>query len=119
MFAGRSEAAGPVDVDRRNSELVPSAGSDVSQLDALLCSLRDRWEGKQTTGVRVYAGSQPRVSLLPHQSSCAFSLCQTFKDTATVRNAQPRATVCQRSASSSTAVACGTLGHVNLILTAV
>lgn len=43
MFAGSSEAAGPVDIDCSDSELVPSAGSDVGQLDTLLCSLRDRW----------------------------------------------------------------------------
>lgn len=42
VFAWRSEAAGPVDIDSSDSELVPSAGSDVGQLDALLCSLRDR-----------------------------------------------------------------------------
>lgn len=45
VFAGSSEAAGPVDIDCSNSELVPSAGSDVGQLDTLLCSLRDRWGG--------------------------------------------------------------------------
>lgn len=50
MFAGRGEATGPVDVDCSNSELVPSAGSDVGQLDALLCSLRDRWGGANHRG---------------------------------------------------------------------
>lgn len=45
VFAGRSETSGPVDVDCSNSELVPSAGSDVGQLDALLCGLKDRWGG--------------------------------------------------------------------------
>lgn len=70
VFAGCSKAAGPVDIDGCNSELVPSASSDVSQLDAFLCSLRDRWGwGEQTTGVRVYTGSQPHVSVLPHHSS--------------------------------------------------
>lgn len=78
VLAGRREAPGPVHVDRRHSELVPSAGSGVGQLDALLCGLRDRWGGggvavEQTTGVRVRAGSEPRV-MLPHQSSVSFSL---------------------------------------------
>lgn len=49
MLAGGGEATGPVDVDGGHSELVPSAGPDVSQLDSLLCSLGDRWrEGKGT-----------------------------------------------------------------------
>lgn len=42
VFAGSSEAAGPMNVDSSHSELVPSASSDVGQLDTLLCSLRDR-----------------------------------------------------------------------------
>lgn len=51
MLAGGGEAAGAVDVDGGHSELVPSAGPDVGQLDALLCSLGDRWrKGKGTWG---------------------------------------------------------------------
>lgn len=51
MLAGGREAAGAVDVDGGHSELVPSAGPDVGQLDALLCSLGDRWrKGKGTQG---------------------------------------------------------------------
>lgn len=84
VFAGCSEAAGPMDIDCRNSELVPSAGSDVSQLDALLCSLRDRWGwgwgGEQTTGVRVYVGSQSRLRVCNHISHLCVPRCQTFKD---------------------------------------
>lgn len=59
MFAGRSEAAGPVHVDCSHSELVPSAGSDVGQLDALLRGLRDRWGESKPQGSGVHAGSQP------------------------------------------------------------
>lgn len=113
MFAGRSVAAGPVDVDCSNSELVPSAGSDVGQLDTLLCGLRDRWGGEQTAGVRVHVGSQPRVGSLPHQSSVCFSLpnfqrhCDS-EECATARNGL------SASCNTFTAVACGTQGHVDL-----
>lgn len=59
VFAGRSEAAGPVDIDCSNSELVPSAGSDVGQLDALLCSLRDRWGESRPQGSGFTQGHSP------------------------------------------------------------
>lgn len=112
VFAGRSEAAGPVDIDCSNSELVPSAGSDVGQLDTLLCSLRDRWGGgEQTAGVRVHTGSQPHVSLLPHQSSVCFSLPNFQRHC----DSEECATVCNgpsAQCNTFTAVACGTLGHV-------
>lgn len=111
MFAGRSEAAGPVDIDCSHSELVPSAGSDVGQLDTLLCSLRDRWGGEQTAGVRVHTGSQPHVSLLPHQSSVCFSLPNFQRHC----DSEECATVCNgpsAQCNTFTAVACGTLGHV-------
>ena len=113
VFAGRSEAAGPVDVDCSNSELVPSAGSDVGQLDALLCSLRDRWGGEQTAGVRVHTGSTPHVSLQPHQSSVCFSLPNFQRHC----DCEECATVCDSLSarcSSSTAAAGCMPGHMEL-----
>lgn len=59
VFAGCSEAAGPVDIDCSNSELVPSAGSDVGQLDTLLCSLRDRWGESKPQGSGFTQGQSP------------------------------------------------------------
>ena len=59
VFAGCSEASGPVDIDCCNSELVPSAGSDVGQLDALLCSLRDRWGESKPQGSGFMQGHSP------------------------------------------------------------
>lgn len=92
MFAGCSEAAGPVDIDCCNSELVPSAGSDVSQLDALLCGLRDRWgwggvESKPE-GIRVYVGSQPRLHIFAATSVICVLLVAKRSTTPSVRNAQ-------------------------------
>lgn len=68
---------------------------------------------EQTTGVRVHAGSQPHVSLLPHQSSVCFSLLN-FKRHC---DCEECATVCNclsAQCSTFTAAACGTLGHARL-----
>ncbi len=100
MFAGCSEAAGPVDIDCSNPELVPSAGSDVGQLDALLCGLKDRW-GKENHRGQGSRRVKAPCEFCCHISHLCVSLCQTFKDTVTVRNVQPRATVCQRRAALS------------------
>lgn len=113
MFAGCCEAAGPVDIDSSNSELVPSAGSYINQLDTLLCSLGDRWGREQTTGVRVHAGSQPHVTSWPHQSSVCFFLPKFQRHC----DSEECATVCNSLSAqynTFTAVACGMLGHVKL-----
>lgn len=68
------------------------------------------WGGEQTAGVRVHARSQTRC----HISQPCVSIFLTFKDAVTVRNAQERTTVCQRSATTCTATACGAQGHAGL-----
>lgn len=68
---------------------------------------------EQTTGVRVHAGSQPRVSLLLHQSSVCFSLPNFQRQC----DCEECATACNSlstQCSTFTAVACGTLGRVKL-----
>lgn len=101
MLARGSKPAGPVNVDGSHSELVPSAGSDVGQLDALLCSLSDRWERAGTQGLKVTQG-RGSCECCCHISHLSVSLCQTFKDTAT----KECATVCDSviECSASTAV---------------
>lgn len=42
VFAGSREAAGAVNINRRHTELIPPARSDVGQQDALFCYLRVR-----------------------------------------------------------------------------
>lgn len=69
--------------------------------------------GGQTTGVRVHAGSEPHVSLLPHQSSVCFSSPNFQRHC----DSEECATVCNSLSArrgTFTAVACGTLGHVKL-----
>lgn len=69
---------------------------------------------EQTTGVRVHAGSQPHVSLLPHQSSVCFSLPNFQRHC----DCEECATVCNSlsaQCSTFTAVPCGTLGHVQFL----
>lgn len=79
MLARGSKPAGPVNVDGSHSELVPSAGSDVGQLDALLCSLSDRWERAGTQGSEVTQGHNFCECCC--NSHLSVSPCQTFKDT--------------------------------------
>lgn len=85
MFAGRSEAAGPVDIDRSNSELVPSGGSDVGQLDALLCSLRGQmgvgwgWGGIKPQGSGFTQGHSPNVSVAATSVICMFLFAKRSK----------------------------------------
>lgn len=80
MLAGGSKPAGPVYIDGSHSELVPSAGSDVGQLDTLLCSLRDRWERAGTQGSEVTQGHNFCECCCNIRHLSVFP-CKTFKDT--------------------------------------
>lgn len=105
MLAGRREAPGPVHVDCRHSELVPSAGSDVGQLDALLRGLRDRWGWGEVGGGANHRGQGSCGVRAPCDATtsviCVF-LCAEISKTLRPRGMQPRAT-----ASHLPAALCG------------
>ena len=78
VFAGGGEASGPMHVDTCHSELVPPAGSYVSQLDPLICGLGggDVTEHREPFYPDMSTGSVVKVHHLISQRHAALtSLC--------------------------------------------